>query len=308
MPRPPGTSASSPRARAAASPPPAEVEPPPTVSARWLLAAIALTLVAAAVCAYGVLCLLFYQGQWQMLFQPSRTITATPASAGLAFEEVRFDVTATGKPRLDGWWISTPGASASTILYLHGSRGSLSDCVPALATLHRLGVNVFAIDYQGFGRSVGRHPTERLLDDDSEAAWTYLTDTRHIPARSIAVYGVGVGATLAARLAARVAPAGAVLQDPNPPARQIFLSDARTRFLPLFLLQKEFLDPAADLARADVPRLFLDLHAPAGPGRAHQLFEQSSYPRQYYDLRRAPSNVWPATLRRFFDEAFRSNS
>jgi len=315
MPKPPCTSGSSPRARVAASPspaaqarPPAAVESPPTVSGRWLLAAIALTLVAAAVCSYGVLCLLFYQGQWQMLFYPSRTITATPASAGLAFEDVRFDVTAAGKPRLDGWWISTPSANAATILYLHGSRGSLSGCVPALATLHGLGVNVFAIDYQGFGRSVGRHPTERLLDDDSEAAWTYLTDARHIPARSIVVYGVGVGATLAARLAARFAPAGAVLQDPNPPARQIFLSDARTRPLPLFLLQKEFLDPAADLSRVDVPRLFLDLHAPAGPSRAHQIFEQSSYPKQYYDLRRAPSDAWPATLRGFLDEVLRSNS
>lgn len=284
------------------SPAPAP-QAPPTVSGRWLFGAIAISFALAAACAYGALCLLFYQGQWQLLFHPSRAINATPAGAGLAFDDIRFDVTPAGMPRLDGWWIPAPtaNASAATILYLHGARGSLSDCVPALIALHSLGVNVFSIDYQGFGRSAGTHPTERLLDDDAVAAWTYLTDTRHIPVRSIVVYGDGVGATLAARLAARFAPAAAVLQDPNPPARQIFLSDARARILPLFLLQKEFLDPDADLARADVPRLFLDFHSGAGSRRAHGLFDLSSYPKQYYDLRRAPADAWVATLRRFLD-------
>lgn len=301
MPKPPAPRPSN------STPGQAAGEGPPTVSGRWLFSALALALAAAALCGYGTLCLLFYQGQWQLLFHPSRAITRTPASAGLAFSDIRFDVTDTGKPRLDGWWIPAAGGSAATILYLHGARGSLSDCVPALAAMHSLGVNVFAIDYRGFGLSSGRHPTERLLDADAVAAWAYLTDTRHIPARSIVVYGEGVGATLAALLAARFAPAGAVLEDPNPPARRIFLSDARARILPLFLLQKEFLDPAADLARAQVPRLFLDVHSRAGASRTHQLFTQSSYPRQYYDLRRAPAEAWRLTLRRFLDEALHTS-
>ena len=291
--------------RSSSRPPAAQA--PPTVSGRWLLSAVAVTLLAAAVCGYGALCLLFYQGQWQMLFHPSRAITATPASAGLAFHDIRFDVTDTGLPRLDGWWIPAQGNStaAATILYLHGSRGSLSDCVPTLAALHSLGVNVFAIDYQGFGRSAGRHPTEHLLDDDAMAAWTWLTGTRHIPARRIVVYGDGVGATLAALVAARATPAGAILQDPNPPARQIFLADARARILPLFLLQNEFLSPTRDLARCRVPRLFLDLRSPAGSSRAHQLFEFSSSPKQYDDLRRLPQDAWSAALRSFLLEVQR---
>ncbi len=276
--------------------------PSPIVSGRWLLAAIALTLLAAAVSVYGTLCLLFYQGQWQLLYHPSRTITATPATARLTFNDIRFDVTDTGTSRLDGWWVPAGAPAAATILYLHSSRGSLSDCVPAVVALHGIGANVFAIDYQGFGRSAGSHPTERLLDDDAVAAWTYLTDTRHIPARNIVVDGNGVGATLAALVAARFAPAGAVLEDPNPPARRVFISDPRARILPLFLLQKEFLDPAASLARSGVPRLFLDRHSPAGSSRAYRLFERSPAPKQYDDLRRAPANAWQLALRRFLDE------
>ena len=281
-------------------------EPPPTVSARWLASMLAISLVAAAFCGYCALCLLFYQGQWQMLFHPSRSIGATPASAGLAYSDIRFDVTDSGLPRLDGWWIpAAPNAAyaTDTVLYLHGGRGSLSDCVPALANLHALGLNVFAIDYQGFGRSAGRHPTERLADDDSIAAFTYLTGTRQIAPGHIVVYGDGIGATFAALLAARFAPAAAILQDPNPPARQIFLADARARMMPLWLLQKEFLDPSADLARAHVPRLFLDVRSPAA--RAHRLFQSSSYPKQYYDLRSSSPSAFDATLRRFLDETLR---
>ncbi len=297
---PPRTRSSSPAPAAQASLSP---ENPPTVSGRWLLAAFAVTLAAAALCAYAVLCLLFYQGQWQLLFHPSRAISATPSSVGLAFDDIRFDVTDAGIPRLDGWWIpaSANSPSAPTILFLHGARGSLSDCVPALAALRNLGVNVFAIDYQGFGHSAGRHPTERLLNSDAAASWTYLTGTRHIPARMIVVYGDGVGATLSARLAARFTPAGVILQDPNPPARQIFLSDARARILPLFLLQKEFLNPTAELARGHAPLLFLDLDARSGPSRAWQLYESSSNPKQYDDLRVRPG-AWLVTVRRFLSE------
>lgn len=276
------------------------------VSPRWLLAAFAATVVLALFCGYGALCLLFYQGQWQMLFHPSRKVSSTPAAAGLAFSDVHFDVTDTGKPQLDGWWVpATPGApyAANTVLYLHDARGSLSDCIPALTLLHALGINVFAFDYRGFGRSTGAHPTERLATADTAAAFTYLTDLRHIAPRNIVVFGDGVGATFAAHLATRFAPAGIILEDPNRSAREIFLADARARILPLWLLQNEKLDPRAELAAAPTPRLFLDLHGESARTRA--LFEASSDPKQYFDLRSAPESTITATLRRFFDDVLR---
>ncbi|HEY1808303.1 MAG TPA: hypothetical protein VGG42_07055 [Acidobacteriaceae bacterium] len=278
-------------------------EPPPTVSARWLAAAFVITLIFAAVCGYATLGLLFYQGQWQLLFHPSRNLTATPATAGLPFQQIHFDVTPSGHPRLDAWWIPAPlGAryAADTVLYLHDARGNLSDTVPALTQLHILGLNVFAIDYQGFGQSTGRHPTERLANADAAAAWTYLTDIRHIPARNLVVLGNGAGAVFAAHLAATFAPAGIVLDDPPPAARQVFLSDARARLLPLRLLQKEFLDPSTDLARSHAPLLFLVRHG--DPARTHRLFQSASEPKQFHDLRSAPPAALPNTLSRFFDQ------
>jgi uncharacterized protein len=276
---------------------------PVTISGRWLLTAFILSLGAALLCGYLTLCLLFWQGQWQLLYHPSRAITATPASAGLAFNDVRFDVTDTGRPLLDGWWIpATPGSeyAGATILYLHDASGSLSDTVPALARLHALGLAVFAIDYRGFGLSEGAHPTERLATADAAAAWKYLTDTRGIAARSLVVYGDGVGAAFAAHLAAEFAPAGVILEDPNPPARQILRADARARILPLFLLRNETLDPTEDLQSAHVPRLFLARNDKSD--RAHQLFLASGYPKDYFDLRGISPDKVNAALRRFLDE------
>jgi len=281
-------------------------EPPPTVSVRWLLTALALALAAAALCGYAALGLLFWQGQWQLLFHPSRTVVATPAGAGVRYQDIRFDVTDTGQPQLDGWLIpADPGSKyvTDTVLYLHGGRGSLSNTVSALGVLHSLGINVFAFDYRGFGRSSGAHPTEGRASEDSIAAFTWLTDIRHIPPRRIIVDGQGVGVVFAARVAARFAPAGAVMEDPSPSARQIFAGDARARILPLWLLQNERLDPAADLAGDHAPLLFIDLGGDAARTRA--LFDAASAPKQIFDLRAAAGSAYRATLRRFFDDVLR---
>lgn len=285
---------------------PLQPDEPPTVSARWLLSALAGTFAVAAICGYAALCLLFYQGQWQMLFHPTRVIGATPARDGLAFDDIRFDVTDTGRPRLDGWWIpAAPNSryATDTLLYLHDGRGDLSDTLPALAALHTLGINVFAFDYRGFGQSTGAHPTEQAATEDSTAAFAYLTDTRHIRPESIVVEGDGTGAAFAAHLAAEYAPAGVILDDPGPTAREIFASDARARILPLWLLQNEKLDPAGDLAAAHVPRLFLERTGDLA--RTRRLFEVSSSPKQMFDLRSASGSTVQETLRRFLDEVLR---
>src|SRR5215831_16537388 len=83
---------------------------PPTVSARWLLGGIAVALVAALVCAWGTLCILFWQGSWQLLYHPTSAVTRTPASVNLPFESVGFATIASGEPQLHGWWIPSSHA------------------------------------------------------------------------------------------------------------------------------------------------------------------------------------------------------
>src|ERR1700733_8827237 len=163
-----------------------------TISGRWLLYALFGTLAVAAICGWGVLCLLFWQGSWQLLYHPSVAVTQTPANAGMLFDPVAFAVTDDGTARLKGWWISVPAEAPFiryTVIFLHGQNGNLGDTVEALVPLHSIGLNVFAFDYRGYGQSQFVRPSEARWRQDAEWALRYLTETRHVPANTIVLDG-----------------------------------------------------------------------------------------------------------------------
>ena len=108
-----------------------------TVSGRWLVKAVLVTVMAAGFALYCTVCLLFYQGQWQFVFSPPGLVaqrqtkspdmfagswarrsgptaaahtamadaTAIAASSGLPITDHRFAYTQEGVATLDGWWI-----------------------------------------------------------------------------------------------------------------------------------------------------------------------------------------------------------
>jgi len=287
-------------------------EPPRTVSGRWLLGAFGAVIAAAAVLVYFTLGVLFYAGQWQLVLHPTYKITATPQAK---FEAIQFDYTETGVARLDGWWIpaeagdhptdedlsvGTPAGSqwaGDSVLYLHGADGSLSNYVSNLDALHALGVNLFAFDYRGYGKSKGPHPTEKRMNADADAAWRYLTDTRHMSPERIVIYGTGYGASVAADLAARHAPAGVVLDAPNEPARDVISTDGRAKLLPMWLLLHEHFDPTATLKTLAVPKLFLDRNG--AKARTEQLYKLAATPKAYFELK--DDAGYQAAMERFLD-------
>lgn len=214
------------------------------VSGRWVLAALGIVIVAAIVCAWGSLCLLFWQGAWQLLYRPTTVVARTPAAAGLAFDPVGFAVTDTGAPRLRGWWIPAAAVAAAngaskryTVLYLHDRIGNLGDCVEKLAAIHAAGVNTLAFDYRGYGQSEFVHPSEARWREDAGWALHYLTSTRQVPAGSIILAGTGLGANLALEVAAAHPELGGVALDSplSSPADLVF-SDARAHLVPAHLL------------------------------------------------------------------------
>jgi pimeloyl-ACP methyl ester carboxylesterase len=263
----------------------------PLANPRWMAAALAGTLALAVLCVYIAFCLLFWQGQWQLVFKPSPAITATPASIGLKYDDISFDATETGVLRLNGWWIPAENTSpyaTATLLFMHDGIGSLSSTVPQLLALHQLGINIFAFDYRGFGRSVHQHPSEASTNEDADAAWNYLVDTRHLTASRIVLDGVGLGAAIAAETARRHPQAPAViLEDPRPPVRDALQSDPRLRLLPVRLLFHDRFDPAGTLAQLHTPKLFL-FSAHGGEGR---YYDQAMAPKEKATLRTAADYV-----------------
>lgn len=230
---------------------------PPTVSGTWLLQAASVAILAAAVCCWLTLCLLFWQGSWQLLYHPTSAVTRTPASLGLAFDPIGFATTESGEPRLKGWWIAaSPDARYNryTVLYLHGQNGNLGDVVDELAALHTIGVNILAFDYRGYGQSQFAHPSEARWREDTDWALQYLTGTRHVPAGSILLDGQALGANLALEVAAAHPElAGVVLESPlDSPADAIF-SDPRSRLVPAHLLVRDRFDADQAAATLRIP-------------------------------------------------------
>jgi len=287
----------------------------------WLLKALALSLLAVALCVYAAVCLLFYQGEWQLILHPSRTIDRTPSSAGLASSNIRFGDFDTGQPHLTAWWIPAqnpssttpalqPRYSAFTVLYLHGGSGSLSDAVPSLALLHRTGLNVFAIDYRGFGASdTSVHPDAERMAQDAAAALDYLVATRHIPARSIIPYGVGLGASLAVRLAHDQPNLPAVILDnPDPDPAATAAAMRPSNFIPVRLLFDNRFAIAQPLANLATPKLLIAGGAAAssatiGLPAIQALFRHAASPSFAVTLPPANSDAaFQNALQRFLDQ------
>jgi uncharacterized protein len=233
---------------------------PPTVSGRWLLGALGITLVAAIFCAWASLCLLFWQGHWQLLYHPTAIVARTPASVGVTFEPVGFAATETGQLRLQGWWIPAAADarfSQFTVLYLHGQNGNLGDSVDALAQLHSVGVNILAFDYRGYGQSQFVRPSETHWRQDAEWALAYLTQTRHIDSHKIVLHGDRLGANLAVEVAAAHPElGGVVLESPlEDPVSAIF-NDPRARLIPAHELARDRYDLSAAATALRIPSLW----------------------------------------------------
>ena len=219
---------------------------PATVSGRWLVIAISSLVIAAVACAWLTLCLLFWQGSWQLLYHPASALTRTPASAALAFDVIQFADTPAGVPQLQGWWIPAATQAPRTALYLHAATGNLGDTVDDLALMHAANLDVFAFDYRGYGQSLFKHPSEARMREDAESAIVYLTDTRHIAASSIVLVGKDLGANLALEVAAAHPEfAGVVLEGPlEDPVRSVF-NDPRAHIVPAHALVRDRWDTNA---------------------------------------------------------------
>jgi len=167
----------------------------------------------ALVVAYLALLLLLYLLQERLLFLPEvagRTLVATPADVGLAYEELRLQ-TDDGET-LHGWFVPAGGrARDMAVLVFHGNAGNISHRLDTLRIWHRLGLDVLLFDYRGYGRSSGS-PSERGTYADGRAAWRYLTGQRGVSGRRIVLFGRSLGGAVAARIAHEVDAAALILE------------------------------------------------------------------------------------------------
>jgi pimeloyl-ACP methyl ester carboxylesterase len=140
--------------------------------------------------------------QRELIFLPSPDVRRTPGDVGLKYEEVWLPV-AGSSASLNGWWLESGDARGTTFLYLHGNDLNIGANVEHVARLKRLGLNVLAVDYRGYGKSGGGFPSEMQLYEDAAAAWNYLVEQRGVDPRQLFIYGHSLGGAIAIELALR---------------------------------------------------------------------------------------------------------
>lgn len=131
------------------------------------------------------------------IFYPDPKLIATPQDINLPYEDVLFK-TADGK-NLHGWFIKAREESG-VVLFFHGNAGNISHRLEKITMLNGIGLNIFIIDYRGYGKSEGTS-TEKSMYLDAQAAYDYLVNVRKVPPNQIVAYGASLGGAAAIDLA-----------------------------------------------------------------------------------------------------------
>lgn len=214
------------------------------------------------------------------VFYPTRDMPDFPTLGGLPYEDVYFQTS--DHLTLNGWFIKSEEARA-TMLAFHGNAGNLSHRLEKIHLFHELGVNVFIIDYRGYGKSQGR-PSEEGIYKDALAAYDYLLSRNDIDKNKLIFYGDSLGGVVAVDLATKQ-PAACLIVDSSfssiaDVSRTVF------PFVPGFVLAHK-MDSVSKVKNISIPKLFIhsinDEIIPFALGK--KLFDAAREPKEFLQIR-----------------------
>jgi pimeloyl-ACP methyl ester carboxylesterase len=230
-----------------------------------------------------------------MIFLPPALAgSATPAAAGLAFEDVQIPVTANSYAH--AWWIPAQQKTATVLVYFHGNAETLEDEVNTeVPLLHATGANLLLVDFRGHGKSSRLHPSGATTAQDASAAMRYL-ERRGVSPADVILCGWSIGSAVAAQLAAETPGARSlILISPISSVADVANQDWYFRYLfrpaEWFLGRNRF-DTAARVASLHMPLLILhgtedDL---AQPWMARKIFATAHEPKTMHAIEGASHN------------------
>lgn len=239
----------------------------------------ALVMAGLSVVYLGMCAFLFFK-QDSYIYYPEKSITATPRTFGAPYEE-RFAKTSDGVP-VNYWLIKARDDPSGAVVFAHGNGGNLSDRVEKYILLSGMGLDVYAFDYRGYGKS-GGEPSEEGFQRDIEAVLSEAAKDGY--GGRILLYGESIGGAVAARAAAGRASAGLVLESSFTTA-----ADMAGHYYPLFpvrIILKSRFDALSSVRSCDCPVLVLhspdDDIVPYRMGR--ELFEAAGKRGRFFDLK-----------------------
>ena len=181
---------------------------PPSLLSRSRVLTVLVVVALVALALYGAVIALVWWGQESLLFHPDKL------PAGYKFEQAA-DVHES--------WVDVPGAQLNAlhlqlpkpegvVFFLHGNAGSLETWFINADFYRRANLDLYMIDFRGYGKSSGRIESEAQLQADVRAAWAQVAP-QYAGQRRV-IYGRSLGTALAAQLAAEVQPELTVLVSP----------------------------------------------------------------------------------------------
>ena len=207
---------------------------------------------------YGAVCLGGYFVQRNLVFDPDRTLHATPAEYSFPVYDIGITVHGESPWTLHGWWIPAADPRAKVVLYLHGNDGNVSTSMAGIAALRKLGYSVFIIDYRGYGASGGHFPSEAGVYQDAQLAWEYLVRERGINPANLFIYGHSLGGAIAIELALRhPEAAGLVVESSFTSIYDMAMLKATYALLPINLLLNQRFDSIAKVGQLRLPVLYV---------------------------------------------------
>jgi alpha-beta hydrolase superfamily lysophospholipase len=214
--------------------------------------------IVALVALYAAVLALVWWQQERLIFLPSKLAPDHRFEFGADVHEV---------------WIEVPGARLhalhlrnaqprGVVFFLHGNAGNLESWFADADFYRQLDLDLFMLDYRGYGKSSGRVHSQVQLEADVRAAWARIAP-RYAGSKRVFI-GQSLGSALAAGLAAEVQPELTVLVSPY--ESMAALAAEHYRWVPQALLRYPLRTDVA-LSRVKSPVLLLhgdrdDLIAP----------------------------------------------
>jgi pimeloyl-ACP methyl ester carboxylesterase len=225
---------------------------------------------------YAAVCLLAFAFQRRLLYFPDRY----DERAGLdAAERLGVLPWRDARGGLVGWRAPALGAPRARVLVLHGNAGSALDRLPYAAALTPLGVEVWLLEYPGYGPRPGSPSLASLSAAAAEAA-------RDLAARGpepVLLLGESLGSGVAGRAAVLAPEAAHGVLLVTPFARMAEVARIHFPLLPAFVLRDRYA-PADDLAGFGKPVALLLA------GRDEVVTPAQG--RRLYDALRGPRRLW----------------
>lgn len=229
----------------------------------------------------GLGVLLFYIKyiESKSIFFPDKNISLTPQEAGLSFEDLYF--LTSDRLKINAWFIPHPQAK-KTLLLFHGNAGNNSNRIDKVRVMREAKVNIFMVDYRGYGNSQGK-PTEKGIYLDAQAAYSYLVNQRKIDPEDIVLYGESLGGAVAIDLASSKKVAGVILEGTFSSGRDI--GQIMYPFLPKVILPNVF-NSLSKITKVTAAKLFIhsedDQVVPIDLGR--KLYQAASEPKKFISV------------------------